>query len=367
MPVVNFKADYPEEVRKKRKTWPVWAHLLGWVLVLLLIGVGVVMVYGFAITFGNEKTYQWVSSMIVALFTSVLIIFPLYVFIISCCISLWFRKANMEDDHADMDEEDPTIYWDPNNPPIRRPRKKIKRIPMKPDFKEQLQQTRIRELEMRTLVKELILYLFFCIVIFIVSYGNRDPNAFLEKEALQQAVIHGALNCGVLPEDDPGYIECDDEDVPEPYIDFMQVKDANEWWYWLEATLKSNVRVQQWYNGKQAYGLKGYMNDRVNRLIGYAIVRQVRERLGTCKPDDIMTDVIKGCTGDGGLDVEDDKDYCLNWILKSNREGFVCDEQEEYQYTTAGELESTTVRSGIGDFRRWGIHLQDESVHWRHE
>ncbi len=44
-----------------------------------------------------------------------------------------------------------------------------------------------------------------------------------------------------------------------------------------------NVRVQIWYNGRQPYGLKGYLNDRVNRLIGYAIVRQVREAPGTCR------------------------------------------------------------------------------------
>ena len=43
------------------------------------------------------------------------------------------------------------------------------------------------------------------------------------------------------------------------------------------------MRVQPWYNGREPYGLKGYLNDRVNRLIGYAIVRQVREEMGTCK------------------------------------------------------------------------------------
>ena len=96
-------------------------------------------------------------------------------------------------------------------------------------------------------------------------------------------MVNGALNCDVLPDDDPSYQSCDPNVVPEPWVDFMKIRDVNEWWYWLDHTLKPNVRVQQWYNGKQPYGLKGYLNDRVNRLIGYAIVRQVREAQGTCK------------------------------------------------------------------------------------
>ena len=53
------------------------------------------------------------------------------------------------------------------------------------------------------------------------------------------------------------------------------------------------------------------MNDRVNRLIGYAIIRQVREEIGTCKPAKVVRDAIEQCTGAGGIDVEDDRDYCI--------------------------------------------------------
>ena len=49
------------------------------------------------------------------------------------------------------------------------------------------------------------------------------------------------------------------------------------------STLIPNVRVQPWYNGLPPYGLRGYLEDRVSRLIGYAIVRQVREEMGTCR------------------------------------------------------------------------------------
>ena len=136
---------------------------------------------------------------------------------------------------------------------------------------------------MNTVIRDLCIYFFYVAVIFIISYGNRDPNAYLAKEALAKSVVHGALNCEILPSDDPSYQPCNPEHVPKPWVDFMKIRDVNEWWYWMDHTLKPNVRVQRWYNGKQPYGLKGYMNDRVNRIIGYAIVRQIREELGTCK------------------------------------------------------------------------------------
>lgn len=76
---------------------------------------------------------------------------------------------------------------------------------------------------------------------------------------------------------------CTPSQLPIPWVNFNKIRDVNEWYGWMNLTVVPNVRVQPWYNGKQPYGLRGYMEDRVNRLIGYAIVRQVREQLGTCR------------------------------------------------------------------------------------
>ena len=88
-------------------------------------------------------------------------------------------------------------------------------------FYARLKERKCQEMEMKTVIRDLVVYLVYIIIIFIISYGNRDPNAFLEKDALQKSVIHGALNCEILPEDDPSYVPCDH--VPKPYIDFMKV------------------------------------------------------------------------------------------------------------------------------------------------
>ena len=93
----------------------------------------------------------------------------------------------------------------------------------------------------------------------------------------------GGTTCEIVPEDDPRFTECTEEQLPNPHVNFMKVKDVNDWWNWINDTVLPNVRVQNWYNGKPPYGLRGYLDDRVNRIIGWAIIRQTRERADSCK------------------------------------------------------------------------------------
>jgi hypothetical protein len=87
----------------------------------------------------------------------------------------------------------------------------------------------------------------------------------------------------IVPEDDPRWKKCKEEMLIKPYLNFMKVRDVNDWWNWVNETVLPSVRVQNWYNGKPPYGLRGYLDDRVNRIIGYAIIRQTRERTMSCK------------------------------------------------------------------------------------
>ena len=61
-------------------------------------------------------------------------------------------------------------------------------------------------------------------IIFIIMYGDKSQNAYLEKSALETAFIHGGTNCDILPDDDPNFKACDPEAVPDAWINFMKVK-----------------------------------------------------------------------------------------------------------------------------------------------
>ena len=103
-------------------------------------------------------------------------------FLSSCC-----KSSRLPDEDADQDEEPPVIYWDEDRPPVRRAKETTEpnRRHFSKMFREQLKHRRMQEVEMNLVVKELVLYSIYLVIISLISYGTRDPNAFLQKEALE--------------------------------------------------------------------------------------------------------------------------------------------------------------------------------------
>ena len=61
-----------------------------------------------------------------------------------------------------------------------------------------------------------------------------------------------------------------------------QVTTTNDYWTWLNQVVMDQLRAQNWYNGDAPWGFRGFLDDRVNRLLGYAILRQIRVRPQSC-------------------------------------------------------------------------------------
>ena len=103
-------------------------------------------------------------------------------FLSSCC-----KSSRLPDEDADQDEEPPVIYWDEDHPPARREKATTEpnRRHFTKEFREQLKRRRTQEAEMNLVVKELALYSIYLVIITCISYGTRDPNAYLQKEALE--------------------------------------------------------------------------------------------------------------------------------------------------------------------------------------
>ncbi|CAB4060671.1 PKD1L2 [Lepeophtheirus salmonis] len=260
------------------------------------------------------------------------------------------------DDHTEEDEEPPKIYFDINdNESIdRRPRNETpNRIHLDKDFKQRLKELRSSEFEMRQVIKELLAYFCYLSIVLIICFGPRDPNAHWEKKNIVVNVIHGGAMCEIYPNDDSRYRPCIETRAS---TDFQKIRDINDWWKWVETTLIPNTRVQPWYNDRPPYGFRGYLNDRVNRLIGYAIVRQVRQKIGVCRTHPFVREHIKDCLGEGSISSEDTTSWCENWKAKFLEPN--CTEAPEYQYLSATELESLTVSGKINTYSGGGYVLR---------
>jgi polycystin 1L2 len=62
----------------------------------------------------------------------------------------------------------------------------------------------------------------------------------------------------------------------------LKISTIDEYWKWLEESFVSNLRAQQWYNGDSPRNLSGFINDKTNRIIGWANMRQLRIKSDLC-------------------------------------------------------------------------------------
>ena len=54
----------------------------------------------------------------------------------------------------------------------------------------------------------------------------------------------------------------------------------DDYWSWLNTTAIPSLRADNWYNNKQPLGLRGFLDDYVSRVIGFATLRQLRIKQG---------------------------------------------------------------------------------------
>lgn len=70
----------PPVIKKEKKfTLPWIFRIIAWILVFACIGASVFFLWAYGISFGNEKTKKWVTSLVFSFFSSVLITEPIKV------------------------------------------------------------------------------------------------------------------------------------------------------------------------------------------------------------------------------------------------------------------------------------------------
>ena len=97
----------------------------------------------------------------------------------------------------------------------------------------------------------------------------------------------------------------------------MKILTIDDYWQWLENSFVNNLRAQQWYNGDNPQYLNGFINDKTNRLIGWATMRQLRAKTKLC-PD---RRIISECVGDYSLFNEENESYQPGWTNDTTLNG----------------------------------------------
>jgi len=182
---------YHDSGRRRKKLilpWPFF--LIGWALCILSILVSGFLMFAYAVQFGNDLTYKWLSSLIFSFFSGLLFLEPLKVFLIAMFLSCLCKNVDLDDDDVDDDEERASVvaseeeWWG-----TRTTNAGNKGLPIDEEFLELVRRARKKEVEMWAIIRELFGYFLFILIVYVISYGNRDPMSFKFKTVIESNFI----------------------------------------------------------------------------------------------------------------------------------------------------------------------------------
>ena len=215
---VNEKFGSAAARETRDRKLPHWFVYIGWlgIIAVTITSAFFVILYGFQ--FGKEKATQWLISLCISLVQDVFVSQPIKVLFIAIFIALVIKKPqeqmetkSAQIENADEEEELYGAEFDNRNgyPEFE----KIDIIPHQygdyrstkftpPDLTElsRAREKRKREMRISQIVKEVVLYVLFLIALFVVSFGQRDPKAYLVAKLIEDTYLGGAYSSKGLNE-----------------------------------------------------------------------------------------------------------------------------------------------------------------------
>jgi hypothetical protein len=137
----------------------------------------------------------------------------------------------------------------------------------------EIREKRVKRVKTWNAIREILIYILFLWCLFVVAYTNVGISSYKYQTNMREIFTPKVALTYVL------------------YVSYVhkysqafcfKINDVNQFWNWAKNKLAVNLRAGPWYNGDQPYGLAGFMSDYSSRLVGFAVMRQVRVENGNC-------------------------------------------------------------------------------------
>ncbi len=152
---------------------------------------------------------------------------------------------------------------------------------------------RLHEIKMGEIIREIVLYVLFTIVLLFLSYQSRDTNSY--------GLYRDTKNLFITD-------------------NFHDVKSIGTWWDYCDDVLLKGLYAQTWYNNKNlTWREKLTTGSRVSMRIGAPRIRQLRIKENSCRVHRRIQHVISHCRDDYNWFDDDTKDYTEKWETVLNK------------------------------------------------
>lgn len=211
----NEKGGHLPGSRKRRKRdLPHWFTYIAWlgVFAVSFISAFFVTLYGFQ--FGREIASQWLGSLLISLIQDIFITQPIKVMFVALFIAILIKEPQEQiqeidseiNDMNDVDDDDDDGDQEENGfgnfeQGLTGYKKFMHRrfeqhpcLSLKPPNATELSKARKQrkqEMRMSQIIKEIITYVLFLLALFLVSFGQRDPQAYLIAKLIEDTYLGG--------------------------------------------------------------------------------------------------------------------------------------------------------------------------------
>uniref|UniRef100_A0A2C9JW57 Polycystin cation channel PKD1/PKD2 domain-containing protein n=1 Tax=Biomphalaria glabrata TaxID=6526 RepID=A0A2C9JW57_BIOGL len=282
--------------KKKPFTFPHWCIYIAWTLCFLSILVSGFFTILYSMEWGTEKANQWLTTFLLSFFESVIIVQPIKVLLLVAFIACILKKPELEDEDLDEDINRVLVGKETADSKdeaslsqimLQRRTDNSELQPPDPELLAKLRETRMMEIKMETVLKEIIVYMIFLVIIFFLSYQQRDPQSYAYNTNVR----------GVLLDK------------------FDKIVTIQDYWTWLQENFLPAFYAQQYADGNDVRYWRDVacIADMESRRVGVARIRQLRIKNDTCSIQSELKSVINHCRDSYGWTADDTKPYLPFW------------------------------------------------------
>lgn len=146
---------------------------------------------------------------------------------------------------------------------------------------------RLREIKMGEIIREIVMYVFFTVILLFLSYQSRDTNSYGFYRDTKNLLITNQ---------------------------FHRVSSIGTWWEYCDNVLLKGLYAQTWYNNKSlTWREKLTIGSRASMRVGAPRIRQLRIKENSCRVHRRVRHLIPHCRDDYNWFDDDTKDYTPGW------------------------------------------------------
>ncbi|CAF1134495.1 unnamed protein product [Adineta ricciae] len=292
--------------------FPSWCLYIAFSLSFLFVGVSVLFILARGIELGDVKVKKWLTSTATGFFSSVCLTQPLQILGLTVFAMVFFSKNDHSAESLKVSNGKFVSTTD-KSPPIRLQKHELINA----------RHHRLKEIRFHSIINEFLSYGFFLCTIYLINYLNCNQNGFYEVNHLRKFFLRSSRTS----------------------YDYNQIKTVDECWSWLENSFVENLRAQKWYNDQPPRDLSGFLNDKTNRLIGWATMRQLRVKTELCAIHSKIKSVNLTCRNEYNFVNEERNSFLPGWKKNESTRNYSSSISNAFKYRLNSQL-NTNVYEG---------------------